>query len=443
LTLLQQAVQQLLVHHDALRLRFERSASGWRQVNALPDEVVPCTRVDLSALSQAEQATAIEAKAAEVQASLNLEVGPLMRVVLFELGSNQSQRLLWVIHHLAVDGVSWRILLEDLQTTYQQLCRGQAMMLPPKTTSFQDWASALSQYAQSAALEQELDYWLASSQSLVVPLPVDYAAGQDANTVASATHVSVSLSPTQTQALLQEVPKAYHTQINDVLLTALVQAFAQWTGTRCLLVDLEGHGREDILEAVDVSRTVGWFTTVFPVRLELKPTANPGSALKAVKEQLRRIPNHGIGYGLLRYLRGNTTLEEQLQALPQAEVSFNYLGQFDSVLSPDAMFGPAQESSGPVHNQLGSRSHLLEVNAFVSGDCLQVNWTYSSNLHHPTTIEGLAEGFMTQLRSLISHCQSPDAGGYTPSDFPAARLSQRDIDKFITKISQTNRRKSK
>ena len=439
LNLLQQAVQQLLVHHDALRLRFERSASGWRQVNALPDEVVPCTQVDLSELSQSEQAGAIEAKAAEVQASLNLEVGPLMRVVLFELGSNQPQRLLWVIHHLAVDGVSWRILLEDLQTTYQQLCRGQAMKLPPKTTSFQDWATALSEYAQSAALEQELDYWLASSQSWVAPLPVDYPVDKDANTLVSASHVSVSLSSTQTHALLQSVPQAYNTQINDVLLTALVQAFAQWTGNRCLLVDLEGHGREEILEAVDLSRTVGWFTTLFPVLLELKPTANPGEALKVVKEQLRRIPNRGIGYGLLRYLRGDTTLEEQLQALPQAEVSFNYLGQFDQLLSLDAMFGLAKESSGPEHSQLGSRSHLLEVNALVVGDCLQVNWTYSSKLHQRATVESLAESFMTQLRALIAHCQSPDAGGYTPSDFPLAKLDEQKLSKLATLIDKSDR----
>jgi non-ribosomal peptide synthase protein (TIGR01720 family) len=378
-----------------------------------------------------------------VQASLNLEQGPLMRFVLFELGECQPQRLLWVIHHLAVDGVSWRILLEDLQTTYQQLCRGETIKLPPKTTSFQDWATALSEYAQSAALEQELEYWLASSQSWVAPLPVDYPAGKDANTVVSASHVSVSLSSTQTQALLQEVPKAYHTQINDVLLTALVQAFAQWTGTGSLLVDLEGHGREEILEAVDVSRTVGWFTTLFPVRLELKQPANPGSTLKAIKEQLRSIPNRGIGYGLLRYLRKEATIEEQLQALPQAEVSFNYLGQFDQERSPDALFGLAKESHGDEHSRLGSRSHLLEVNALVAGGCLQVNWTYSSNLHDRSTIEGLASCFMTQLRALITHCQSPEAGGYTPSDFPAARLNQRDIDKFMTKISQTNRRKSK
>jgi non-ribosomal peptide synthase protein (TIGR01720 family) len=443
LVMLQRVVQQLVIHHDALRLRFVRSASGWQQVNAFPDEAFSCTRVDLSSVPKAEQTPAIEAAATELQASLNLELGPIVRVALFDLGSNQPNRLLFVIHHLAVDGVSWRILLEDFQTGYQQLSREEAMKLPPKTTSFQNWTQCLTEYAQSPALEQELDYWLDSSRSAVAPLPVDYPASKDANTVTSACNVSVSLSAEETCALLQEVPKAYHTQINDVLLTAVVQTFAQWTGTRCLLVNLEGHGREEILEAVDLSRTVGWFTTMFPVVLELQEADAPGEALKSVKEQLRRIPNRGIGYGLLRYIKGDAAITEKLRSLPQAEVSFNYLGQFDQLLSPDSMFQIAKESSGSEHSRLGSRGHLLEVNALVTGGQLQLDWTYSSSLHQRATIENLAQGFLKALRSLIAHCQSPESGGYTPSDFPSAKLGQKDIDKFIAKISQTTKRKSK
>jgi amino acid adenylation domain-containing protein/non-ribosomal peptide synthase protein (TIGR01720 family) len=441
--LLSRVVQQLLIHHDALRLRFVFSASGWQQINALPDEVVPCTRVDLSALPEAEQRPAIEAAAAELQASLNLESGPLVRVALFDLGPNQLNRLLLVIHHLAVDGVSWRILLEDLHRAYQQVSYGETMKLPPKTTSFQGWAQQLSEYVQSAVLEQELDYWLVSSRFGVAPLPVDYPAGKNANTVASACNVSVSLSAEETRALLQDVPQAYNTQINDVLLTALVQTFAQWTGTGCLQVDLEGHGREEILEGVDLSRTVGWFTTVFPVLLDLTEASHPGEALKSVKEQLRRIPNRGMSYGLLRYLKEDTAIAEKLRALPQTEVSFNYLGQFDQLLSPDGMFALAKESSGSAYSLLGRRSHLLEIDGFVAEGQLQLDWTYSSNLHQRATVERLAEGFMASMRSLIAHCQSPESGSYTPSDFPFAKLGQKDIDKFIAKISQTTKRKPK
>jgi len=264
---LQQVVQQLLVHHDALRLRFVPEDEHTQQINATAQEPVPFSVIDLSHLSAEEQQTAMKAADSKLQASLNLSTGPIVRVALFQLGLDQPARLLFIIHHLAVDGISWRILLEDLATAYQQISRGEAIKLPPKTTSFQDWGDRLIEYGQSDALAMELDYWLSQSSFKVTALPLDYPSAEEDNTLASAASVSLSLSEEQTRALLQNVPSAYNTQINDVLLTALVQSFAQWTGERSLLVDLEGHGREDLFEDVDLSRTVGWFTTLFPVRV--------------------------------------------------------------------------------------------------------------------------------------------------------------------------------
>ena len=426
---LDKAVQHLLVHHDALRLCFERQASHWQQVNADFVKTVPLTRVDLSALSELEQGTAIEAAAAQLQASLNLSEGSLVQVALFDLGANKPGRLLLVIHHLAVDGVSWRILLEDLQMAYQQLSRGESVHLPTKTTSFKDWAERLTEYAKSGTLEQELNYWLTESRTRVSPLPVDYLEGD--NTEASARTLSVSLSAEETQALLQEVPQAYNTQINDVLLTALVQVFAQWTGSPSLLVDLEGHGREELFEEVDLSRTVGWFTTVFPILLNLEESSHLGEALKSVKEQLRRIPNRGIGYGLLRYLSDRADVAMKLRERPQAEILFNYLGQVDRVLSGSPLFLLANESSGLAHSLKGSRGYLLEVNGLVVENQLQLHWTYSETIHKRVTVERLAETFVEALRSLIAHCQSPDAGGFTPSDFPLAQLGQDELDAVL------------
>ncbi|MBW4543130.1 MAG: amino acid adenylation domain-containing protein [Symplocastrum torsivum CPER-KK1] len=426
---LDKAVQHLLVHHDALRLCFERQASHWQQVNAGFVKSVSLTQVDLSALSESEQGAAIEAAAAQLQASLNLSEGSLVRVALFDLGANKPGRLLLVIHHLAVDGVSWRILLEDLQTAYQQLSRGESVHLPPKTTSFKDWAERLTQYAKSGTLEQELNYWLTESHTQVSPLPVDYLEGD--NTEASARTLSVSLSAEETQALLQDVPQAYNTQINDVLLTALVQVFAQWTGSPSLLVDLEGHGREELFEDVDLSHTVGWFTTVFPILLNLEESSHPGEALKSVKEQLRCIPNRGIGYGLLRYLSDRTEITTKLRERPQAEILFNYLGQVDRVLSGSPLFLLANESSGTAHSLKGSRGYLLEVNGLVVKNQLQLHWTYSETIHKRVTVERLAESFVEALRSLIAHCQSSDAGGFTPSDFPLAQLGQDELDAVL------------
>lgn len=432
--LLQQALQQLLLHHDALRLRFNQSEACWQQFNALPDETVPFSRIDLSTLQEGALSQTIESTSDQLQASLNLNSGLLLRVALFHLGIQKPDRLLLVIHHLAVDGVSWRILLEDLQTVYKQLESGKPIQLPPKTTSFKHWAEKLTEYAQSPAAKKELTYWSNISTQKITPLPVDCKGG--ANTKASARSVKVSLNEKETRALLQEIHKAYHTQINDILLTALVQVLATWSGSNSVLIDLEGHGREEILPDVDLSRTVGWFTTIFPVHLELKATKNLPDAIKSIKEQLRAIPNRGIGYGVLRYLSGDAEITSQLSSRPQAEVSFNYLGQFDWGMQSDSFIKLASESVGSEHSQLGQRSHLLEINGLVVENQLQLEWTYSENFHSWATIENLAQDFAASLRTLIAHCLSADAGDYTPDVF------EQTIDSEAQQINNDQRQEN-
>jgi non-ribosomal peptide synthase protein (TIGR01720 family) len=435
-SLLALTLRYMMRHHDALRLRFQRTDSGWRQVNAGADDAVPFTLIDLSRIPQGEQGRAIESAAAALQTSLHLAEGPLLRVAYFDLGIGQTDRILMLLHHLVVDGISARILLEDLQTVYQQLSRGKAVQLPSKTTSFQYWAQKLTAYAQSPARQAELGYWLANAHREIVPLPMDYPEGRRLNTRASSRTVSVSLSVADTQSLLQEVPAVYHTQINDVLLTALVQALASWTGASSLWVDMEGHGREEIFgDEVDLSRTVGWFTSIYPLLLDLGNTSDPGKALMSIKEQLRAVPNRGIGYGLLRYLCKDKKVTEDLQHLPQPDVSFNYLGQFDQI-QPDAspLFAPARESSGSLYHPLDIRRHLLEIIGNVSGGHLQFIWLYSEHVHHLTTIEQVAKSFVEALRMLITHCKSTEVVGFTPSDFSLLNLDQQKLDKILGKI---------
>ena len=440
---LREAIGALLAHHDALRSRFVRSESGWQQHNAGLEsgDEIPLSWVDLSGLPEAERQSELERHAAAVQASLDLVRGPLMRVAHFDLGPGLGGRLLLTVHHLAMDGVSWRILLEDLQMIYQQINRREPIQLPPKTTSFRYWAERLVKYAQSEPVRKELDYWLGLPWEGVPRLPVDVPGGD--NSEKSARSVTVGLSAEETQALLQEVPAAYRTEINDVLLAALSEAWAQWMGRRTLLVDLEGHGREDLFEEVDLSRTVGWFTALFPVLLDLEGVEGPGETLKAVKEKVRRIPQHGLGYGLLRYLREEPEVVEQLRALPTADMSFNYLGQFDRVLgvSPasreSTAFGPAEEAFGPDRSPSGQRTHLLDINGGIVGGRLQMEWTYSENLHRRSTVEHLAGGFLEALRALIAHCQSPEAGGYTPSDFAEFGWGEEDLESIVAEISRS------
>jgi amino acid adenylation domain-containing protein/non-ribosomal peptide synthase protein (TIGR01720 family) len=431
--LLEQALQKLLSHHDALRLRFLQQDGQWQQYNSDASDV-SLGIADLSYLPPAEQLKAIAIRADVAQRTLNLTDGPLMRVVLFNLG-NSPRRLLIVIHHLAVDGISWRILLEDLSKAYKQLEVGKSIQLPAKTTSFKDWAIRLQNYARSQEPHSQLDYWLDSMRFPIAPLPVDYAAVAQDNIVASSQIVSVYLSGEQTRALLQDVPGAYNTQINDVLLTALVQTFTRWTGSHSLLIDLEGHGREDLFEDVDLSRTVGWFTSIFPVLLKLEPQNDPGEVLKSVKEQLRRIPNRGIDYGIWRYLSSDESDRDQLQAFPKAEVSFNYLGQFDQTQLATLGWKYAQESSGSIHSPKGQRRHLLTVNGLVVEGRLKLEWQYSEHFHSWATVENLANEYIEALKTIIAHCLSPEAGGYTPSDFPEVEFSQEALDELLAEIN--------
>src|SRR5829696_1421980 len=432
-SLVEKTLAHLLEHHDALRLRFAEDSggedSGWRQSIARHEEPLRCVRgLDLSRLTEEEQHSAMEAAAEEAQRGLDLGNGPLVRVVVFDLGPG-GQRLLFVVHHLVVDGVSWRILLEDWEHVYRKLQSGERVELPSKTTPFQRWAKQLDQLALTMELQREADYWTTASQH-TSSLPVD---AQGANTESTARMFAVSLSIDETNALLQDVPAVYHTLIDDVLLTALVRAFRRWTGEDALLLELEKHGREELFEEVDLSRTVGWFTSAFPVLLKLPETATTlGDDLKSMKEQLRRIPRGGIGYGLLRYLCRDEEVARRMSALPRAEVSFNYLGQFDQTFQASGLFQLARESSaGIARDQDAQRGNLLEVNAGIFGGRLQAEWTYSAEIHSSVTVEKLAHDFLEELQALIAHGLSTKAGAYTPSDFPLARINQTQLDELL------------
>ncbi|HEX7241800.1 MAG TPA: amino acid adenylation domain-containing protein, partial [Longimicrobiaceae bacterium] len=427
--LLERAWTALAGHHDALRMRFTHAADGWRQENAPDGEPVRVERIDLASVPAEEQPAEIDRAGARVQRSLDLAAGPLLRVALFERGTDRPQEMLVVIHHLVVDGVSWRVLLEDLETAYGQLSRGEAVALPAKTTSFRDWALRLAEHARSGGFDAELAYWEAGAGGST-PIPVDHPARTGANTVASARTVAVELTEEETAALLSEVPAAYHTQVNDALLAALAATLGEWTGGAAR-VELEGHGREEhLLPGTDLSRTVGWFTTLYPVVLEAG--GSPGDTLKRVKERLRAAPERGIGYGGLRHLASGEA-RDRLAALPRPQVAFNYLGQLDRAASAETktLFSLASGAVGDMTDPASTRPHLLTVNAGVEGGRLRVGWTYGEAVHRRGAVERLAERYVEALRELIAHCTSEEAGGWTPSDFPLAGLDQAALDALL------------
>jgi amino acid adenylation domain-containing protein/non-ribosomal peptide synthase protein (TIGR01720 family) len=426
---LKRAVSELVRHHDALRMRFHRSADGWQQENGAPEAVDGAfCHLELSQLSGSARKTAIEGAASELQASLDLDQGPLLRVAFIETGED-SDRLLLVVHHLVVDGVSWRVLLADLFTFYQGLDQKKPVGPPAKTTSFQDWGRRLVEQGASRAMNDEIPYWLGMAAPAEERLPLDHDRGP--NEVASSDSVAIELGADETEALLREAPRAYHTQINDLLLAALAQALCRWTKSGSVLVALEGHGREDLFADLDLSRTVGWFTAIYPMRLSLAEADGPISALQSIKEQLRSVPRRGIGYGVLRYLGGSEEIETKLGAI-NPEINFNYLGQLDQALPQGFPLTLAAESKGHGQAGRGVRAYLLEIFGGVAGGQLRMFFRYSRNRHLRSTIERLAAGFGQSLRELIEHCRKEESIGYTPSDFPLARLDQGTLDELAS-----------
>ena len=396
--ILEQAVGHLLRHHDALRLRF-RPANGWQQFNAPVEETIPCSFADYSQASAKKQRKLLEAACASLQTSLHLSAGPLLRVACFDLGE-QGGRLLIAAHHLVVDWFSLNILLEDLVSLYQQLSRGEQAHLPLKTTSYQQWAARLTEYAQSAELSAELDYWLRMKGDEIMPLPVDYHKGE--HTSDSVEQLSVELNEAETSALMQHVAAKCGAQMNEVLLAALGRACARWTGQRQLMLEMEGHGREDLLAGVDVSRTVGWFTSIFPLRLETDPAADPQTSINSVREQMRAIPQHGIGYGLLRYLSADEAVRNRLRVPTRNLVNFNYLGQTVQMPATGVPMEPAPESRGPEHHPQDQHNAMLYVVAGIAAGQLTVNWLYSRNQYRPATIKHLSSLLTEELRLFIS-----------------------------------------
>ena len=247
-----------------------------------------------------------------------------------------------------VDGVSWRILVDDLERGYKQLAEGKEIALGAKTTSFKHWTERLELYAEEDRVKREVDYWTGQSRKKAGRLPLDFGENREGNVFGTQKSVVSYLTEEETRALLQDVPGVYNTQINDVLLTALGKVLGAWIGSEAVVIDLEGHGREEIFSDLDVSRTVGWFTSTYPIVMETGrgPGWQPGKALSRVKEQLRSIPNRGLGYGVLRHISKDDRIRCRLAELPAAEIIFNYLAQVDQVLRKSTLLAPVPETSG-------------------------------------------------------------------------------------------------
>jgi non-ribosomal peptide synthase protein (TIGR01720 family) len=405
--LLERAAQHLLAHHDALRLRALEKDGKWELFNADLEETVPFWQIDLSLLTEVEQVAAIRALMRDLALHFNLVQEPLLRVALCALGAQKPTPVVVAGHSLVVDMQSWQFVLEDLQTAYQQLSRGEMIQLPPKTTSYKQWSDRLVEYSRSPQLLEELPYWLSESRKRVHPLPVDFPGGL--NTGASLRQALALLSEEETQLLLREVARAEGLQIDGILLTAVAESIMQWSKERLVLVTVEGHGRVPHFDDIDLSRTLGTLAMDFPLLLNLEQITDPGEALQVVTSELQHSAQRGINYNALRYMNTDTAIVKQLEALPQPDIFFNYLA---SSMVPEVA---EYKVSGPYNGRLFTINATtlqpvpILVTGYIAGGQLQASWHYSANQYRPETMEHLAQQTMQEVRALITYLQSRKA----------------------------------
>jgi non-ribosomal peptide synthase protein (TIGR01720 family) len=435
-TLLKKAVDHVLEHHDALRLRFTRADSQWQQQNVAVEDQEVFSYVDLSTLPLSEQNVRMETMQTKLAESLDVSSGPLVKFAYFNLGSARTSQLLALAHRLVVDQRSWQILVEDLEAVYGQLENNQPVKLPNKTTSFKAWAEQSQAHADSEALQRELSYWTGKGFDQLFRVPVDFPGGE--NTGSSAKRVVVSLGKEETTALRERVPQAYHVQITDLLFTALAQSFTRWTGSDLFLAHSEGPGRDTPLEGIDLTRSVGWFAQLFPMPLQVNQSDTLGETLRSVKEQLRQVPNWGLGYGPLRYLSDDPQTRERLSHLPKPRVLISFQSLLPAVSPKSSLFQSGREDGEEAAYRSSTRRYLLDVRVFERDGALQAEWTYSERLHRRATIEHLAAGFVAAVRDLIAYSETSDAGVYTPSDFPLAPLNEEGLQKLALLLDDSD-----
>jgi amino acid adenylation domain-containing protein/non-ribosomal peptide synthase protein (TIGR01720 family) len=398
-----EAFRAVVLHHDNLRVRLVEDAAGRRLVTDADtlwrEEALPFLRVALPELSKEAWDRELEAIVVSLIRGFDLARGPLFRCVLVDRGPAGARTLILIGHFFVADIGSWQTILDDLDTAYRQALTGEPRKLQPKTTSARQWADRLAERAHSMDMRPEKEYWFSDARRSAPTLPFDFPEGE--NTMESSLSVRAEFTLEETAALLKDVQRAYGVQIDAILLTSILSAILPWTGSRKLLIDLLGHGREPLYDDIDLTRTVGWLNTIYPAFLTLPDSDDPGVAVCHVNEQLRKIPNGGIGYGILRYLSRDQDFLERARSMPQPGIFFNYFGddhsqELVSLAKVDGFGGYGLDSKT-------RRLRPLAVGVYIQKDRMLIKWERSTNIHRAKSIEALAERSAKVLRWLVAN----------------------------------------
>lgn len=439
--IVERVFEGIVSHHDALRIVCRPGDGGFELHNrGLDCDAFTLEEFDLRQITGegADLKELVQRQAERLQDSVSILDGPVARLGLFRTAA--GDHLLVAAHHVVIDGVSWRILLEDVAAGYQALSEGEEWVLPPKTDSFLRWTRRLRQYAGEPELHRELPYWREVAQADFAPLLGHLAKTPRQDVEPGFLRLKMALDADATAALLTDAHQAYHTAVNDLLLAALLFCAAQWAGVDGLRVDLEGHGREELFDDIDISRTVGWFTSIFPVALTFGQSRHIAEVVKQVKETLRAIPRKGIGYGVLRY--GGVSVDgEELPPCGETLVRFNFLGQFgasgerkDDASAP-FWFSPLPkgESMDPLLND----RYALDINGMVANGILTVSFDFNRRFLDRAAAEECVRLYKTNLEEILHHCLSREESEKTASDFSSASLDNDEMETIFDELEDS------
>lgn len=408
---LQRAFIAVLEQHPSLRCCYQDQYGRWRAY------VMPLSATDILWLRPWTSETQWAAVCDEAHRSLNLDRGELLRAVLAE-SADGTQFLFITIHHLAVDGVSWRILIDDLDTAYRQLTHEKllAPVLPAPSSPSNAWAMRLMNYANSDALAAELPYWTALADApIAFPRDIPVETGL----LSDSMQVEMKLNSNMTQRLLNATSDVY-----SLLLSALIDTLSRFTACDKVLIELEGHGREALFEDIDLSRTIGWFTSHFPVCFQVKEQRE--ATLKEVQDTLRQIPCKGIGFGILQYL-ACAEWRSLITALPRPRVTFNYLGQFANHPTDQTLLHPIFGTSGTERDSSGSLTNWLAIHGQINANELVLNWVFSRKMYRKDTIQCLVDEYRQELLSLITQSVAQSDNILQSNHFPLTHLKPAEL----------------
>ena len=435
-----ETLDSLIVQHDVLRSSFNVEAlqsheiSGWKEGQA--EQLI--IKIDGKPTYTFEMAD-VEREIIKFNTSFDLKNDNLVKVLWFD--SKEKSYIAFIIHHLIIDGVSWRILLEDFEKCYMALANGSSINLPGKTTSYFDWSKVLLKASVENYWDDEISYWCGLQQQLVSKLPIP---NDSKNTRDLSLYVEQELDRDTTDLLMTKAHYAFGTEVNDLLLSALLLSFRSCMEMEELLIDLEGHGREDLFLECDISRTVGWFTSIFPVLLADGGSGtvnkNVGSLVQHIKEMLRGVPRKGVGFGNLVYLGNENKYQELRQIKP--DVRFNYFGKIDTQANKISKFHRQRLSVYANHSPNQVRPYALNINAAISDGVFRINFDYNREHFSSENIQLLAENYIAMLKDIVLYCCDCEFTTLTPSDVPEASLSQKELDDLIFELEYLNMEKT-